>query len=87
MGILTRHLDEVGETYFQHLGHATGFAVAMVTAGLACFLHALFPFLFEKTGSACISKLHDKMVVNRKNLSRSRTRAGTTVEQAGRSVA
>jgi hypothetical protein len=28
-------------------------------------VHALLPFLFEKTGSRAITALHDRMVVNR----------------------
>lgn len=62
---LTRHLDDVGESYFQHLSHALGFAATLAVAALACFLHALLPFLFEHTGSSLIRRLHDRMVVNR----------------------
>lgn len=67
---LTRHLDSVNETYFEHLGHALGFAVRMIGAGLACLVHGLLPFCFQKTGSNCIERLHDRMVVNRHKLSR-----------------
>ena len=68
MKFLTSHLDSVGETYFQHFRHAMSFAVAMFFGATACLVHALFPFLFEKTGSDCIKTLHDRMVVNRHNL-------------------
>jgi hypothetical protein len=61
----TEHPATVGETYLEHLCVATGFAVTMVLGGLACFLHALFPFAFVRTGSECISRLHDRMVINR----------------------
>jgi hypothetical protein len=37
----------------------------MMLASLACLIHALLPFLFEKTGSRAITQLHDRMVVNR----------------------
>lgn len=37
----------------------------MMLAALACLVHALLPFVFEKTGSRAISGLHDRMVVNR----------------------
>lgn len=63
--LFTKHPSEVGETYLEHLCVATGFAVTMVLGGIACFLHALFPFAFVKTGSECISRLHDRMVLNR----------------------
>ncbi len=59
------HPASVGETYGQHLVHATGFGVAMICNGVACLLHGLLPFLFETTGSRAINRLHDKMVVNR----------------------
>ena len=68
MSRLTEHLDDVGETYFEHLTHAAGFAVAMLGGGIACLLHALLPFAFETTGSDCIRRLHDRMVINRRNL-------------------
>jgi hypothetical protein len=63
--LFTDHPATVGETYLEHLCVATGFAVTMVLGGIACFLHALFPFAFVKTGSECITRLHDRMVLNR----------------------
>ena len=75
---LTAHLNEVDETYFEHMRFAFGFAIEMLFASLACAVHALLPFLFTKTGSKCIERLHDRMVVNRKNLSaRKRAPAAT----------
>lgn len=61
MGALTEHLDEVGETYLQHLARAVGFAAAMLAGALACLVHALLPFLFVRTGSNCIRRLHRQM--------------------------
>jgi hypothetical protein len=61
----TEHPESVGETYLEHLCTATGFAARMMLGGVACLLHALFPFAFRRTGSACIEQLHDRMVVNR----------------------
>jgi hypothetical protein len=37
----------------------------MMVASLACLVHALLPFLFERTGSRAITQLHDRMVTNR----------------------
>jgi hypothetical protein len=34
-------------------------------ASLACFVHALLPFLFERTGSTAIQSLHGSMVMSR----------------------
>lgn len=61
MNPLTEHLTEVGETYPQHFVKAVGFGIAMVAGGLACLVHAVFPFLFVTTGSSCIRRLHRRM--------------------------
>ncbi len=59
------HPASVGETYWQHMASAWGFSWRMAVASLACLIHALLPFLFEKYGSQMITKLHDRMVLNR----------------------
>lgn len=64
----TEHPQAVGETYWQHLAHASGFGVRMMIGGLACILHGVLPFLFVKTGSRQIETLHGKMVVSRSKL-------------------
>jgi len=61
----TTHPASVGESYTQHLRMASGFALRMLLAAAACFVHALFPFLFERTGSRCITELHQRMVIAR----------------------
>ena len=68
--LFTDHPSSVGETYWQHMGMAFSFAVAMIGAGLACLLHGIFPFLFVKTGSRTITQLHDRMVTNRSRLAK-----------------
>lgn len=69
---LNRHLNEVEETYFEHLRHALSFALAMLWGAACCVVHAFLPFLCEKSGSRIISKLHERMVVNRKGLGKSK---------------
>ncbi|MEP5938385.1 MAG: DUF6356 family protein [Erythrobacter sp.] len=64
----TEHPRSIGETYGEHLQHATGFGLRMMAGGLACILHGLLPFLFVKTGSKQIETLHGKMVVSRSKL-------------------
>lgn len=54
----TEHPHDVGETYFQHLGMAARVGGTMAVGALACFVHAVFPFLCVRTGSATIDKLH-----------------------------
>ena len=63
--LFTEHPHSVNETYFEHLLMAWSFSYRLVGAGAACLVHALFPFLFVKTGSQMIDVLHDEMVRNR----------------------
>lgn len=66
--LFTEHPASVGETYFEHLCNAASFSIRMLGGGLACLVHAFLPFLFVKTGSAAITELHDRMVVNRSKI-------------------
>ena len=63
--LFTEHPATVDETYGEHFLVATGFAVRLFVASLACMLHAVLPFLCVKTGSNAIALLHDRMVANR----------------------
>jgi hypothetical protein len=63
--LFSDHPNSVGESYVSHLVSASRFAFKMIFGGIACLLHALFPFLFIKTASAVITDLHDSMVTNR----------------------
>ena len=57
----SRHPQTVGETYGGHMMTAWSFGFAMLGAGLACLVHGLLPFAFERTGSACVRRLHERM--------------------------
>lgn len=70
----TDHPATVGETYGEHFVTAMGFGLALFKAAFCCVVHAFLPFMFEKTGSACISELHERMVTNRAR--RAEQRAG-----------
>lgn len=61
----TEHPASVGESYTEHMHTAAWFGWRMFLGSLACFVHAILPFLFTRTGSATITLLHDRMVVNR----------------------
>lgn len=63
--MLTRHLNDVNESYTTHGRIATGFGFRMIVTGFACVLHGVFPFLFEKTGSDMVRRLHREMVTKR----------------------
>ena len=59
------HPASVGETYGEHFVVAGSFGLALFKASLACFVHAVLPFAFEKTGSNAITELHTRMVMKR----------------------
>ncbi|MEO7254514.1 MAG: DUF6356 family protein [Casimicrobium sp.] len=59
------HPASVGETYGEHFAVAGSFGWAMFKASLACFVHAVLPFAFVKTGSTTITELHARMVLKR----------------------
>ena len=64
--LFTEHPASVDETYTEHMSVAASFGVRLLFGSLACFVHALLPFLFEKTGSTIITELHERMVTNRR---------------------
>lgn len=51
------HLVQVGESYFEHMRFAATVARLLVTAGLACLLHAIVPGLFTDKASRTIRHL------------------------------
>jgi hypothetical protein len=61
LDLMTRHPKSVGESYGEHLGVAWSFGMEMIGSGLACLLHGLLPFMFERTGSRSVEKLHARM--------------------------
>ena len=63
--LFTEHPASVDETYGEHFLVAGSFAFTLLLATLACAVHAVLPFCFEKTGSRLITQLHDRMVTNR----------------------
>jgi hypothetical protein len=57
----TRHPTELGESYGEHFATAAGFGFRMIVGGVACLIHALCPFLFERTGSQTVRDLNDTL--------------------------
>jgi hypothetical protein len=55
------HPHALGETYWQHQRRALHFGGAMITAGVACLIHALVPAVFVRTASGRVQSLHDEM--------------------------
>jgi len=59
------HPASVGESYLEHMGVAFAFGARLLAAAVACFVHGLLPFLFTKTGSNAVKRLHREMIVGR----------------------
>ena len=55
------HPQSVDETYWQHMLFAGSFSYKLTLAAMAAMVHAIFPFLFEKTASTILQGLVNKM--------------------------
>lgn len=75
MNRFVEHPHAVGETYTQHMAMAAWFGVRLIAAGLACLVHAVFPFLCVTTGSARVRALFAEMT-QRQTVAQSRSTAG-----------
>ena len=54
-----KHLNEINETYFQHMSIAFKIGFTMLITGIFCIIHGLIPGLFKKTGSNQITKMYE----------------------------
>jgi len=50
--LFTEHPRSMNESYFSHALWAVFYSVCLLYAGVACFVHAIFPFLFTRTASS-----------------------------------
>lgn len=55
------HPRSVGESYGAHLWFALKFAGLLLMAATAALIHAILPWMFEKTASRIITQLYDRM--------------------------
>ena len=58
----TRHPHDIGESYGDHMSRAAASGLKLIGCGIACLVHAVFPFLFERTASETIREMHRGMV-------------------------
>jgi Family of unknown function (DUF6356) len=65
--LFNAHPDALGESYFEHFGHAMSYAGRLFAAGFCALTHALLPFLFEKTASNLIKQMHAEMMARGAN--------------------
>ena len=58
----TAHPASVDETYFEHMLFAGRFSFRLFGAAFAALVHAILPFMFEKTASQLIRRMHDDII-------------------------
>ena len=58
--LMTDHPATVDETYLEHLVFAARFGMVLLAAAGAALVHALLPFLFEKTASGIVHRLYER---------------------------
>ena len=63
----TKHPHSVGETYLEHMKIALSTAIKIQLVVLIITIHAIFPFLFEKTGGDEIEKINKDLQHRRNN--------------------
>jgi len=61
MNPFKKHPQDVGETYFEHMGVALKFAGKFLKWTLIAFVHAFFPFLYTTYISDRIDELHKQL--------------------------
>ena len=54
------HPQAVDETYFEHLAFASRFSATLLLAAGAALVHAMLPFMFEKTASRMVARLYER---------------------------
>ena len=59
--LFQEHLASCNESYIEHLTNAALFGAKLVIAGIACFVHAILPFLFVDTASTQVKKLNEDL--------------------------
>lgn len=59
--LFTQHPASVDETFLEHMWFALTFSFWLFAAAGAALVHAILPFMFEKTGSKIITKLYNRI--------------------------
>jgi hypothetical protein len=57
INIFTKHPEEVGETYFEHMYNALRYSVTFLLLFFVALIHAILPFLFTRTASCVIQEM------------------------------
>ena len=54
---MMKHLEERGETYFEHMGNALSISFLLFQMSFMCFIHSLIPSLFPAGVSSRLDDL------------------------------
>jgi len=57
INIFTKHPEEVGETYFEHMYNALRYSVTFLLLFFVALIHSILPFLFTRTASCVIQEM------------------------------
>jgi hypothetical protein len=66
IGRSKQHLEEAGESYFEHLAFAATIGLMALAAGLACLIHAVIPGFCTRTASRTIGLLNQLLADRRR---------------------
>tara|TARA_Y100001935_G_C17198332_1_gene453740 strand:+ start:232 stop:432 length:201 start_codon:yes stop_codon:yes gene_type:complete len=59
--IFTEHPNEQNESYLEHACFASKCGIRLIFLGIAAIIHALFPFVFQKTVSTQLCELNSSL--------------------------
>jgi len=59
--IFTKHPNEAGETYLEHMFNAMRYSLTFLFLFVIALVHAILPFLFEKTASDIVCEMSSDM--------------------------
>jgi hypothetical protein len=59
----TNHPNINNMSYLQHLKRSMSLSLQMCMGFIYLFIHAIFPFIFEKSGSNMIHNLYDQVKI------------------------
>ena len=57
INIFTKHPEEVGETYLEHMYNALRYAITFLLLFFVALIHSILPFLFTQTASCVIQAM------------------------------
>ena len=61
------HLEEQGETYFEHMRHAQAISWTLFIMSVKCFVHSMHPELFKNGVSSKIEELNNLVFRGKQN--------------------